>query len=50
MMGGYSFAACRSLISKCVEPDELGKVFALTGTVEALLPIAVAQVVKIYNP
>ena len=26
MMGGYSFAAARAAVSKCVEMDELGKV------------------------
>ena len=26
MMGGYSFAASRAAVSKCVEMDELGKV------------------------
>merc|ERR1719402_1077366 len=44
MMGSYSISACKSLISKCVEPDELGKIFALVSSVESVVPIAIEQV------
>ena len=44
LMGGYAFSACRSLISKCVESDELGKIFALVSSVESLVPIIIQQV------
>ena len=44
VMGGYSFAACRSIISKCVESHELGKVFALLAALESLVPIGMSQV------
>ena len=44
LMGGYSFAAARSSVSKCVEMHELGKVFALLYSVESIVPIAMTQV------
>ena len=43
IMGGYSFSACRSIISKCVVDDELGKVFALLSSLESLVPIGMSQ-------
>ena len=43
IMGGYSFSAARSIVSKCVEPDELGKVFALLSSLESLVPIGMSQ-------
>jgi len=43
LMGGYAFSAARSAVSKCVEMDELGKVFALTYSVESLVPIMMTQ-------
>ncbi|KAF5269816.1 hypothetical protein FQR65_LT05862 [Abscondita terminalis] len=43
---GTSFIAIRSIASKLVEPDELGKLSALTGICEALMPIAYGS---IYN-
>ena len=44
IMGGYSFSVARSIVSNCVEPDELGKVFALLSSMESLLPIGMSQV------
>ena len=43
IMGGYAFAASRSIISKCVEDHELGKVFALLSSAESLIPIGMSQ-------
>jgi len=43
LMGGYSFAASRSIISKCVERHELGKVFAILASLESLVPIGMSQ-------
>ena len=43
IMGGYSFSASRSIVSKCVERDELGKVFALLSSLESLVPIGMSQ-------
>merc|ERR1719239_1070898 len=43
LMGGYAFSAARSAVSKCVEMDELGKVFALLYSVESLVPIMMTQ-------
>jgi len=44
MMGGYSFSAARSAVTKCVELDELGKVFALLYSIESIVPMAMSQV------
>ena len=44
IMGGYGFSACRSIVSKCVEDYELGKVFALLSSIESLVPIGMSQV------
>ena len=43
VLGGYSFSASRSIISKCVENDELGKVFALLSSMESVVPIGMSQ-------
>ena len=43
LMGGYSFSASRSIISKCVEANELGKVFSLLSSAESLVPIGMSQ-------
>ena len=43
VMGGYAFSACRSIVSKCVDDDELGKVFALLSSLESLVPIGMSQ-------
>ena len=43
IMQGYTFSAARSIISKCVEENELGKVFALLASSESLVPIAMSQ-------
>jgi hypothetical protein len=42
-MGGYAFSATRSSISKCVDLDELGKVFAILASLESLVPIGMSQ-------
>jgi len=44
LMGGYAFSAARSATSKCVEMNELGKVFALLYSVESLVPIGMTQI------
>jgi hypothetical protein len=44
IMGGYAFSATRSSISKCVDQDELGKVFAILASMESLVPIGMSQV------
>ncbi|XP_031327782.1 uncharacterized protein LOC116159026 [Photinus pyralis] len=36
---GTSYIAVKSLISKLVEPEELGKVYSLFGVCEALMPL-----------
>ena len=43
-MGTYSFSAFIAIVSKCVDDDELGKVFALIASLEALVPIGGSQV------
>jgi hypothetical protein len=43
IMGGYAFSATRSSISKCVDRDELGKVFAILASLESLVPIGMSQ-------
>ena len=42
-LAGFSFAASRSIVSMCVEPDELGKVFALLSSMESIVPIGMSQ-------
>lgn len=37
----------RAMMSRCVTPGDLGKVFAILGSTEALVPIIAAN---IYNP
>ncbi|XP_063890216.1 lysosomal proton-coupled steroid conjugate and bile acid symporter SLC46A3 [Helicoverpa armigera] len=39
ILNGTSLLAMRSIISKLVEPDELGKVNSLVGMVETLMPL-----------
>ncbi|XP_018334591.1 uncharacterized protein LOC108743517 [Agrilus planipennis] len=39
MLNGTSFIAMRSIISKLVPPDELGKINSLFGVCEALMPL-----------
>ncbi|XP_017776311.1 PREDICTED: proton-coupled folate transporter-like [Nicrophorus vespilloides] len=39
MFNGTSFIAMRSIISKLVPPDELGKIYSLFGVSEALMPL-----------
>ncbi|KAK4884688.1 hypothetical protein RN001_000959 [Aquatica leii] len=46
MLSGTTFIAIRSTATKLVEPDELGKLSALTGMCEALMPVAYGS---IYN-
>lgn len=40
MLNGTSFIAMRSIVSKLVTPDELGKINSLFGVCEALMPLA----------
>lgn len=40
MLNGTSFIAMRSIVSKLVSPDELGKINSLFGVCEALMPLA----------
>lgn len=42
ILNGTSFIAMRSIISKLVTPDELGKVNSLFGVAEALMPLVYA--------
>ena len=44
MMGLYTFSLIRSIMSRCVENHELGKVFALLAAAESLVPIGMSQV------
>jgi len=43
-VAAYSVSTCRSIMSKCVENDELGKVFALLSSLESIVPIVMSQV------
>ena len=43
-IGPYSVSTSRSIMSKCVEDDELGKVFALLSSMESIIPILMSQV------
>ena len=43
LMGGYTFSAAKSAASKCVDINELGKVFALLYSVESIVPMAMTQ-------
>ena len=44
LLASYSFSAIRSIVTKCVETDEIGKMLALTYSVESLIPIFMTQV------
>lgn len=39
MLNGTSFIAMRSIVSKLVSPEELGKINSLFGLAEALVPL-----------
>merc|ERR1712039_366505 len=43
-MASYSFSAIRSLATKCVEGDEVGKMLALIYSVESIIPMFMTQV------
>ena len=43
IIGSYSFAIIRSMVSTCVAPTELGKVYALLSSFDSLLPIGISQ-------
>jgi MFS-type transporter involved in bile tolerance (Atg22 family) len=48
--GFCKFGIIRSLLSKCIEPDEVGKVFSLLAIISALAPIAGNPVFRqLYN-
>ena len=47
LMASYSFSAIRSLATKCVEGDEVGKMLALIYSVESIIPMFMTQVQKI---
>lgn len=42
ILNGTSFIAMRSIVSKLVDRDELGKVYSLFGVAEALMPLVYA--------
>ena len=44
LMASYSFSAIRSLATKCVEGDEVGKMLALIYSVESIIPMFMTQV------
>ena len=44
MIGYYTDPVCRAMIAMCVPQEELGKVYALVATVEAIEPLFVNQV------
>jgi len=44
LLASYSFSAIRSIVTKCVETDEIGKMLALTYSVESLIPIFMTQI------
>ena len=46
LMASYSFSAIRSLATKCVEGDEVGKMLALIYSVESIIPMFMTQVEK----
>ena len=44
LIGYYTDPVCRAMIAMCVPQEELGKVYALVATVEAIEPLFVNQV------
>ena len=44
VVGSYAFSITRSMISQCVEVNELGKVFAVLTAIENLVPIGLSQI------
>ncbi len=42
-ISGYAFAIVRSMLSCCVAPDELGKVFSLLSAVDSMIPIGISK-------
>ncbi len=43
IIGSYAMSINRSMLSCCVAPDELGKVYALLSALDSLIPIGVSQ-------
>ena len=43
IIGPYAMSIVRSMMSCCVAPNELGKVYALLSAFDSLVPIGVAQ-------
>ena len=44
LMAQYSFSAIRSIATKCVEMDEVGKMLSLIYSVESIIPMFMTQV------
>ena len=44
LIGYYTDPVCRAMIAMCVPQEELGKVYALVATVEAIEPLFINQV------
>jgi len=47
MMSGALIVIIRSMLSKTVQPDEVGQTFALLGIIESLVPLVMAPVYAI---
>jgi hypothetical protein len=43
IVGSYAMAIMKSMLSTCVAPNELGKVYAFLSALDSLLPIGIAQ-------
>jgi hypothetical protein len=43
IVGSYAMSIMRSMLSTCVAPNELGKVYAFLSALESLLPIGIVQ-------
>ncbi len=43
IVGSYAMSIMRSMMSTCVSPEELGKIYAVLSAFENLLPIGIVQ-------